>query len=195
MPALFTAYLKSLTQLGWNSLRFRDNPSERLREGERKKVKDYEKMMKNWVTCCRKAVFRLCFNIGKEHKSRLQSSDDLSGSNNEGKKLLQCLIQLRLHAIALEQLKNKTAMPKRQTNGGPCKFSVWLDPIQLASVAHCHCITTLEKRRWAEEKPSHLSCVRMRPEVEPIFCSLPGREPTIPTWRHLSPAVHIAQLA
>lgn len=29
MPALFTAYLKSLTQLGCNtSLRFRDNPSD-----------------------------------------------------------------------------------------------------------------------------------------------------------------------
>lgn len=49
--------------------------------------------------------------------------------------------------------KNKADMPKRQTNGGPCKFSVWLDPTQLASAARCHSTATPEKRRWAEEKP------------------------------------------
>lgn len=33
--------------------------------------------------------------------------------------------------------------------------------------------------------PSHISCARMRAEAAPAFCSLPGREPTAPTGRHL----------
>lgn len=49
--------------------------------------------------------------------------------------------------------------------------------------------------RREDDVPSHISCVRMRPEVAPVFCSLPDGEPTIPTRRHLSPAVHIAEPA
>ena len=89
----------------------------------------------------------------------------------------------------IKKIKIKAAKNK-QTNGGPCKISVCLAGSNTISLCcslsqHRNPRETEVGRREADV-PSHISCVRMRTDVAPVFCSLPGREPTIPTWRHLS---------
>ncbi len=95
-------------------------------------------------------------------------------------------------------LKNKTSVPKRQTNGGPCKFCVWVDPIQLASVACCHNTSAPEKQRVGRREadvPFHILSVRMRPEEAPVFVLFQAKSRLFPPEATSPPLVHIAEAA
>lgn len=89
-----------------------------------------------------------------------------------------------LTAFNCLHLQNKDSYGKRIRNGSPCKFSP-AEPKTISLVAHCHCTTTPEKRRWVEEKPSHTLCVRMRLEVEPAFLLFSSRQRA--HYSHLMP--------
>lgn len=59
--------------------------------------------------------------------------------------------------------------------------STWLDPTQLALLLTTAVPQPQRNGGGQMRSHNHISCVSMRPEVEPAFCCLPGREPTIPT--------------
>lgn len=162
-------------------------------EGGVRLWENYEKLSS------KKAMFLLCFNIGEEHKTADFNQVMTTVSPimwGRGLRRAWSMSLIRFLSLPsnewrkIRQLCQKKADKWRPTQILCLAGCITIGPCYLLSQYY----NPREMGKWAEERPTcHFISPVWVAEVAPAFCFLPGREPTIPVWRHLSPAVHIAE--